>query len=178
MSILLGALLIFSLRVVDVSIGTVRVLFVMRGKKWVAAGLGVLEAGVFITAMTQVFKDMSPPKMVGYAAGYAVGILVGISVEQWIAAGQVMLRVISMTHPHELRDRLRREGFGVTAVRGEGRQAEVLILFVVIQRKHTEKVLELIKSIDVNSFVTIDAITEAIGGYIPWSSPSPFAIKK
>ena len=117
--------------------------------------------------------------MVGYAAGYAVGILVGISVEQWIAAGQVMLRVISKTHPQVLRDTLRNDGFGVTAVRGEGRQAEVLILFVVIQRKHTDKVLTLIKSVDAAAFVTIDSITEAIGDYIrPWASPSALSMKK
>jgi uncharacterized protein YebE (UPF0316 family) len=179
MSIFLAALLIFGLRVTDVSIGTLRMLFVMRGMKWVAAGLGLVESAIFITAMSQVMRDMSPPKMIGYAAGYAVGILVGITIEQWIAAGQVMIRVISKSHAELLRDTLRAEGFGVTAVRGEGREDQVLILFVVCKRRRTEPLLRIIRTIDKEAFVTIDSISLAIGGYMRQGAmTSALALKK
>lgn len=179
MSILLGALLIFVLRVVDVSIGTLRVLFVMRGKKWIAACLGLCESAIFITAMSKVVRDLTTPKMFGYAAGYAAGILVGISIEQWIAAGQVQVRIVSRANASTLRDRLRDAGFGVTAVRGEGRDDEVLILFVVCLRKRTQAVLDMVKEVDAHAFVTIDAINQAIGGYVRSSAlASPMALKK
>lgn len=174
-----GALIIFCLRVLDVSIGTLRVLFVMRGKKWVAAGLGLCESGIFITAMAQVVKDMSPMKMVGYAMGYAAGILVGITIEQWIAAGQVTVRVVSRTKSVELRDRLRAEGYGLTSVRGEGREQEVHILFIVSQRKSTDTILRLVDEVDPQAFVTVDAISQAIGGYMrPGALQSAMAVKK
>lgn len=172
MEVFLGALFIFMLRVVDVSIGTLRVLFVMRGKKWVAAGLGLFESAILITAMSQVIKNLNTPKIVGYAAGYAAGILVGISIEQWIAAGQVMVRVISKERATALRDRLFAEGFGVTTVRGEGREAEVLVLFIVSQRRRTDAMLKTIRDMDPHAFVTIDAINLAIGGYMRSSAMS------
>ena len=178
-AMLLGALIIFCLRVIDVSIGTVRVLFVMRGKKWVAAGLGLCESAIFITAMAQVVRDMTPVKMIGYAMGYAAGILVGITIEQWIAAGQVMVRVVSGTKSVELRDRLWKEGYGLTAVRGEGREQEVHILFIVSQRKSTTMLLKLINEVDPHAFVTVDAVSQAIGGYMrPGALQSAMGMKK
>ena len=179
MAIFLGALFIFCLRVIDVSVGTLRMLFVMRGMKWVAASLGLVESAIFITAMAKVMQDLTAPKMIGYAAGYAGGILVGISIEQWIAAGQVMARVISKSHAEQLRDTLRAAGFGVTAVRGEGRADEVLILFVVCERKRTEPLLRLVREVDKEAFVTIDSISLAIGGYMRQGAmTSALALKK
>ena len=179
MAILLSALFIFCLRVIDVSIGTLRVLFVMRGSKWAAAALGLVEASIFILAISHVMKDLSGPKMIAYAAGYSCGILVGISIEQWIAAGQVMVRVISKSHAEPLRDRLRAEGFGVTTVRGEGRDHEVMILFIVSARKRTQSLLKIAHEVDPQAFVTIDSISMAIGGYMRQGAmSSAMAVKK
>ena len=179
MSILLGALFIFSLRVIDVSIGTLRVLYVMRGHKWIAAGLGLVESAIFITAMSQVVANLNAPKMIGYAAGYAAGILVGISIEQWIAAGHVLARIISRSEATVLRDRLFSEGYGVTAVRGEGHEADVQILFIVSPRRRTDALAKTVKSVDPQAFVTIDAISQAIGGYLrPSALAGRLSLKK
>jgi len=114
--LLLGALKIFLLRVGDVSIGTVRVLFSMRGKRWVAAGLGLFESGIFVTAIASVFKDLNsnPWKMLGYAAGFAAGTFLGISIEQWIGSGTIMARILTRLAPEALTDVLRAQEFGVT----------------------------------------------------------------
>jgi uncharacterized protein YebE (UPF0316 family) len=176
---LLGALAIFSLRVIDVSLGTVRSLFTIRGQRAVAAGLGLIESGVFIFAVSRVIGSagQNPWKMLGYACGFATGTVLGITIERWIASGTVLLRVISPKHAVRMRATLLNEGFGVTAVRGEGREGEVVILFVVAKRKRGKTALRLVNEIDPDSFVTVEPVSQAIGGYIPLS-PEAASVKK
>lgn len=161
-------LLVFVLRITDVSIGTLRVLYTVKGRRVVAAGLGLMEAGVFIFAISRVFKHLDNPLgMLGYASGFAVGTLLGITVEKWIASGSVMLRVISRDQSAAILADLRKRRFGVTSVRGEGRNGPVLILFVVIQRKRVAESLRLVDQLDPEAFVTIEPIGEARGGFLP-----------
>ena len=89
MEYLLPALMIFGLRVCDVSIGTLRMLYAIRGRRYLASGLGLLESGIFIFAISSALKDAAsnPLLMVGYATGFAVGTFAGTSLEAWIASG-------------------------------------------------------------------------------------------
>jgi uncharacterized protein YebE (UPF0316 family) len=172
------ALLIFVLRILDVSIGTLRVLYMVRSRRLVAAALGMLEAGVFIVAIASVFKHVdSPLSMLGYAAGFAVGTVVGITVERWIASGSILLRVISREKSAEILAAMREKSFGVTAVRGEGRDGPVLILFLVTKRKRAAQAMKLIDEMDSDAFVTVESVSEARGGYLP-VFPGPAAVRK
>jgi uncharacterized protein YebE (UPF0316 family) len=164
----LTALLIFGLRIVDVSIGTVRVIYTIRGVRMVSFILGVLESGVWIFAITRLIKLVDNPlSMVAWALGFGAGTAVGIAIEQWIASGLVLVRVISRNHAIRLRASLIEEGYGVTAIRGQGRDQEVLILFVVARRKMRPQMIRTIQSIDPEAFITIDSIAQAIGGVLP-----------
>lgn len=174
----LGALVVFLLRICDVSVGTLRMLSVVRGRKWAAAGLGVLESGIFIVAISTVFSNLdSPLSMIGYAMGFATGTLVGMTLEEWIGTGEVLMRVISRTHSEQVRRRVLDEGFGLTAVRGEGHRAEVTILFIVCPRRRGEQLLQLVRQIDPDAFVTSDPVTRAAGGYLP-HAPAPAGVRK
>jgi uncharacterized protein YebE (UPF0316 family) len=178
MAPILGALLVFVLRVTDVSIGTLRVLYTVRGRRLLAAGLGAVEAGVFIVAIGRVLSDLSEPlKMVGYALGFAAGTALGVTVESWIASGFILARVISRRKSAEVLEALRQGQFGVTAVRGQGREGDVLILFVVARRKRGRQMLGLIQQIDRQAFVTIDSIATSLGGYLPYV-PTPTSVRK
>src|SRR5436305_850946 len=140
--LLLGALKIFALRVLDVSIGTVRVLFAMNGRRWVAAGLGLIESGIFVVAIAGVFSDLHNPwKMAGYAAGFATGTFLGISIEQWIGSGTIMARILSRTATAALSTALRERGFGVTVLSGEGRAGEIHVLLILAPRRRTHELL-------------------------------------
>jgi len=165
---LIGAALIFGLRIIDVSIGTIRTMFTVRGRMWVSAPLAFVEGSIFIFAISRVLADagQDPIKMVGYALGFAAGTIVGITVEGWIASGTILVRVISPNHAVRLRAMLLNEGFGVTAVRGEGRDGEVVILFVVAPRRRRKMVVSLVQRIDPDCFVTIEPIAHAIGGHL------------
>lgn len=165
---LLGALLIFGLRICDVSIGTIRVIYMIRGNRLVAASLGFVEAGIFIFAITRILGQVNDPiRMIGYAAGFATGTLVGMTLEKWIASGYLLTRVILREKRFDLVQRLREEDFGTTIVRGEGQGGEVFILFIVSTRKRGPQVLSIVQEIEPKAFITIDPIQQAFGGYLP-----------
>jgi uncharacterized protein YebE (UPF0316 family) len=166
--ILLGALIVFLLRVTDVSIGSMRVIYMVRGQRLVASLLGFLESGIFIIAISQVLRPpLAWPKMVGYACGFAAGTALGVTIERWIAAGYLMIRIISRAKFDELRERLMSAGFGVTALTGEGREGPRQIHFIVAQRRRGDELLRIVQEVDPQAFVTIDPVSRAIGGHIP-----------
>jgi len=170
---LLIALGVFCLRVTDVSIGTVRVLFTIRGMRVVSMCLGFLESGVFIFAVSRVLGgERHPLTMIAYALGFATGTFVGITLEQWIASGSVLVRIISRNHAIRLKELLASEGFGVTAIAGQGHDGNVLVLFVVAARRKKNLVLKNVQGIDPDAFITVEPVSQAIGGY-PFSAPVP-----
>ncbi len=173
----LTALLIFSLRIIDVSIGTVRVIYTIRGQKLLSAALGAIESGIWIFAISRAFSAVDHPlSMIAWAMGFATGTYVGIALEQWIGTGSVLVRVISRSHALRLRELLHNSGFGVTAVQGQGRDGNVLVIFVVTPRKRGKDLLRLINGIDPEAFVTLEPVAKAIGGYLP--APSAAAVRK
>jgi uncharacterized protein YebE (UPF0316 family) len=180
MSTVLIALGIFGLRILDVSIGTVRVIYTIRGQRLLSAILGVVESGIWIVAISSALKyaQSSRLSMVAWALGFATGTVVGISLEQWIGTGWVMMRAISQHKAGELRDTLLGRGFGVTTVNGEGRSGRVLILFVVAPRKRGKEMLAAVQSIDEDAFITIEPLSQAIGGYVPRMAAAPSAMRK
>ena len=170
---LLLALSIFCLRVTDVSIGTVRVIFTIRGARFISMLLGFVESSVFIFAVSRVLTgERTPLTMIGYACGFATGTFVGITLEQWIASGNVLVRIISRNHAIRLKELLASEGFGVTAMQAQGHDGDVLILFVVAARRKKKLVLENVQRIDPDAFITVEPVSQAIGGY-PFVVPVP-----
>ena len=166
MSIYLGALLIFCLRIGDVSAGTLRVIFLVNGRRGPAALLAFCESAIWVIAISRVFSHLDHwQNMVGYATGYACGTMVGITLDQFIGIGQSVVRVFTRdTHLH-LRDRLASEGFGVTLFRGEGVNGPVQELIIVIQRRRRKELVRHVKAIDPTAFVTFEAAAATYGGY-------------
>ena len=176
MDVLLASFLIFALRVTDVSLGTVRHLYAIRGRRGIAAGLGLVESLIFIFALSQVMRNLdSVWKMLAYAAGFATGNFMGITIERWIASGTILARIVCKNAV--LVAALREAGFGVTATHGEGKEGDVALLFVVAPRKREGELLNVIEKIDPDAFVTMDAVSHAQGGYLRYS-PSPTTVRK
>jgi uncharacterized protein YebE (UPF0316 family) len=163
---LMVALLIFSLRVVNMSISTLRIMLVMRGNKWITWVLSFAEASIFILALTYVMQDLNNwLYIVAYAAGFATGNVVGMWFEGRLAIGYVHMRIISMTQGKELAGILRNEGYAVTELPGRGRDGEVSLLIVSIRRKHEKKVREIAEKIDVDAFITSEDLHPISRGY-------------
>ena len=173
MDVILGALLIFFLRILDVSVGTLRVMYMVRGDRRKAVPLAFFESLVWVFAISRIMKEVdNTANMLAFAAGFAAGTLVGMTLERWIASGFVLMRVISDVGKERLAGEVRAAGFGVTVVNGEGREGEQEILFIVALRRRAQELLELIRRVDDGAFVTVDPVNKAMGGYLPATASS------
>jgi uncharacterized protein YebE (UPF0316 family) len=141
-----------------VSIGTIRIVFLVQGRRWLAGALGLVQSFVFIFAVAQVLKDLDDPiRMVGYALGFAAGTVLGSTIERWIGMGQAIVRVIAPFDTPQVAPSLRAAGFGVTVLNAEGLQGPVRLTFVVVPRRRTTHALDLIRSSNPAAFVTIES---------------------
>jgi uncharacterized protein YebE (UPF0316 family) len=162
-----GALVIFGLRIIDVSCDTMRVIFAIRGKRAIAAFLGFVQALVWIFAVGNAVKHLdSILHVLGYAGGYAMGTYIGVTLEQMIAYGVATVRIVSKYAGVEIAEALRESGYGVTEFAGFGRDGSVEILNSVVQRRHIDEVLGIITSHDKEAFVTVEEPKVLRGGMI------------
>lgn len=161
-ALLLNALMIFSLRILDVSFGTLRIGMIVRGRRGWAAILSFFESLIWLTAAAQVLSHLeSPIQFVAYAGGYATDTLVGSLIEQWLAVGKVVLRAFVPLNAPDVAGALRAAGYYVTVLNGSGRDGDVRVLFSVIPRKQSPQVLKLIEDIYPKAFVTIEEVSTA-----------------
>ncbi len=158
MSILLATLFIFSLRVVDQSLGTMRALYVNKGKPYHAALLGFLESVIWILAISQVIKDIDDPLLVvAYSAGFAAGTILGSYIERSIGIGNLVVRVFASVESPSVAQPLRDEGYGVTVINGEGKDGGVRIYWCIIPRRKLKSVLKLISEVNPDAYITTDS---------------------
>lgn len=154
------ALLIFALRVVDVSIGTLRIVMLVRGRRWTAGALGFFESLTWVLAAGLVLSNLdSPFKVVAFALGFATGTILGSTIEKKLALGQAILRIVTSIDEPSVSQPLRDAGFGVTEVNGEGLKGEVRIAFSVVRRREAREVLAMIQATNPKAFVTLENVT-------------------
>lgn len=159
-------LLIFVLRVTDVSMGTVRTIMIMRGmRKW-AALLGFVEVTIWVVAISQVLTNLdSVWTILGYSGGFATGTLFGMWLEDKLALGNVDVHVISRSKGVEIAQNLRKAGYGVTELPAYGQSGPVSLIDIVVPRKQSADVLRLVSAIDPAGFVTVDDTRQVVHGY-------------
>ena len=156
LDVILGALLIMGMRVMDVSLGTMRMILVVQGKKYHAAITGFFEVLIWIFAMRYIVQHMDNEiNLIGYATGFALGNIIGIQLEQKLAIGYVQLNIISKYFSDKIADKLRRSRFGVTLIPGEGGSGGMSILIAIIRRKDMKNAIKLIEEIDNEAFITV-----------------------
>jgi len=152
-----GPLVIFLLRIVDVSLATLRMLMIMRGRKLLAPLIGSVEVLVWIFAVGNAIRHLdSPLHLLGYAAGFAAGNWVGLKVEEKLALGTASVRVLSRHGGVEIAEALRERGFGVTEFAGYGREGTVEMVYAVVRRRDLRSVYEQIRIWDPDAFVTVE----------------------
>jgi uncharacterized protein YebE (UPF0316 family) len=155
----LTAGLIFLLRVADMSLDTLRMLTVMRGRKPIVWILGFCQSAIFVLAITSVLKDLNNILNVfGYAAGFATGNVVGMWIEERLAIGHVQLSIVSPTLGTAIAESLRQAGYAVTEIPARGRDGMVSLLSCSVLRKNVDRVHELVRSVDPTAFVTSEDV--------------------
>lgn len=159
-------LLIFLSRILDQSIGTMRLIFVSKGFRHIGPILGFFEVIIWLLAITQVLKHLyNPMCYIAYGGGFAMGNYLGIRLEERLSIGNVLIRIIPKVDTSALISRLRDEGFGVTAADAEGVMGPVKIVFTIIKRKNAPKVVSIINEYNPNAFYTIEEIKAVKDGY-------------
>jgi uncharacterized protein YebE (UPF0316 family) len=167
-------LIVFLARLADVTLGTIRIIFISRGKKYLAPLLGFLEVFIWITVVSQIVRGaQSIVAYLAYAAGFAVGNYLGMMVEEKLAIGTLVVRVILPKDGALLLERLRNEGYGATYVDGQGASGPVMLIYTVVMRKELPRVINLIQEVYPKAFFTVEELRTAQQGIFPVRSSSP-----
>jgi uncharacterized protein YebE (UPF0316 family) len=165
-------LIIFFARVCDVTLGTIRIIFISRGMRKYAPFLGFFEVLIWIVVIGQLVQHLSSvTAYIGYAAGFATGNFFGMWLENRLAIGTYMLRIMASEDTSELLKKIHAAGFGVTQVDGYGSIGPVKLVYTVVQRKHVNLVSSIIHEYVPNAFITIEEIRSAEKGIFPVISP-------
>ncbi len=152
-------ILIFCSRIIDVSIGTMRVIFITKGYRLLAPFCGFFEVLIWLVAVTQIMQNLSQPfYYIAYAGGFAAGNFVGMYIESRMALGVVLVRVITRNSASELIEYLKTQNFGVTVLDAEGLFGKVKILFTVVKRAEVPNVVAVIKKFNPHAFYTIEDV--------------------
>lgn len=151
--------LIFTARILDVSLGTVRIIFVSKGYKRLAPFIGFFEVLIWILAISRVMQNLDNwVCYVAYAGGFAMGNYVGMIIDEKLALGYELVRIITKTEADKLVKVLRDEGYGTTQVKASGSEGEVAVIYVIINRKKQKPVIELIRKFNPKALYTIEDI--------------------
>ena len=170
-SLVLLPLLICCSRVIDVSLGTLRIIFVSKGFRVLAPIMGFFEVLIWIVVISQVMQNLtSVVNYFAYALGFALGSFVGMTIERRLSLGMVVIRVITAKDAHALITFMRDAGYGVTVLNAEGSSGRVNIVFTVIKRTDVETVVNHIKHFSPKAFYTVEDIQSVTEGVFPVST--------
>ncbi|MDD4092385.1 MAG: DUF2179 domain-containing protein [Smithellaceae bacterium] len=160
--------LIFLARICDVTLDTLRIIYVGRGMKFLAPVIGFVEVLIWLVAITQIFKNLSNPACyVAYAGGFAMGNYIGILLEEKMAIGTVVIRIITQKDAEALICRLKENRYGVTNVDAQGAMGQVKIIFTIVKRKDIDSVLEIVRGCNPLAFYTIEDVRSVRKGVFP-----------
>lgn len=161
-------IIIIVARMIDVSMGTFRIILVSKGFRLYASVLGFLEILLWITVVGQIMGNMNNfIYYISYALGFSFGTSIGMYIEKKISLGMVIVRIITKYEATELLEYLRAKDFDATCTDGYGKYGQVKILFMVIKRHDLDNLIALIKKFNPNAFYTVEDLRYVSGGVIP-----------
>lgn len=157
-AILVG-LLVFLARVADVTLATMRIVFISRGRKILAPLLGFFEMLIWLFALQQVISHLdNVVYYVLFAGGFASGTFVGLYVESKLALGARMIRIVTRSEAGELIKALHDAGHGATTVEAEGSEGPVNVIFSVVRRKDLADLIPLVHRHNPRAFYSIEDV--------------------
>ena len=168
------ALLIFIAETSVVTLDTVRIIFVGRGMRMLSAATGFVVVCIWLFAIGQIMKNLGSWECyVAYALGYTLGNYLGVSIEELLALGAQMIRIITNKDATPLLRKLREANHGVTSIPASGGNGPVHVIFTIVQRKHQAAVLKLIHEFDPQTFYTVEDLRKQVAGVSPDRSSRP-----
>ncbi len=161
-------MLIFVARMLDVSLGTVRIIFVSRGLKFLAPLVGFFEVIIWLLAIRVIIQNLNNVACyIAYGAGFAMGTFIGLQIEKKIAIGNSLVRIITQKDATELIEHLREKDYGVTSINAQGVKGKVHVIYVIIRRHDIVNVAGIISEFNPQAFYTIEDIRLVSKGIFP-----------
>lgn len=162
-------ILIFCARIVDVSVGTLRIVFLSRGLKLLAPICGFFEVLIWLVAIGYVMQNLDHwYNLIAYALGFAVGNYVGLQIEEGLAMGFLSVWIVTTQDAQGLLNKLDREHFGTTVVGARGTRGKVRIIIAIIRRKQLPKLVRMVRKSNPQAFLTVQDIRAVRGGVFPY----------
>lgn len=155
-------------KIAEVSLTTLRMVFVGRGEKHYASVIGFVEVIIWLNVASVVLVNINenPAKMVTYALGFALGSFVGLTIEEKIGLGYANIQIITdQVNGLSLATSIRELGRAVTVLEGEGKDSKNLILTTFVKRKDRDTILSMLKAKEVNGLITVTETQKIYGGF-------------
>jgi len=167
-SLIILPILIFLARAVDVTLGTLRIVFISQGRKKLAPIVGFFEMLIWLLAIGQIFSDLTNfVYYIAYAGGFAMGNYVGLLLENKISLGLLSLQLIIKDNPEILINTLKEQGYGLTTMTAEGVKGFVKLVVLIIKRKNLRKILTIIRNTNPKVFISVEQVQSVRGGNFP-----------
>ncbi len=166
-------IMVFFARVTDVTLGTLRIIFISRGKRNLAPLLGFVEVFIWITIVSQIVSHAhNLLAYLAYAAGFASGAFVGMYIENRLAIGTQVILTIVQDNAKTLTDNLHSAGYGVTCVDGQGANGLVKLIYTIVPRRNLEEVLSIIHQTHPHAFLSVQDVRSTQEGIFPIATPA------
>ena len=161
---------IFFTRILDVTIGTIRIIALSKGMKNIAPILGFFEVLIWILVIGKIMQNVTDIYCyIAYAAGFAAGNYIGMKIEEKVALGYIVLRIITGKPAFELIEKLNEKGFGATYIDAHGTQGKVNIVYSIIRRNSVNEIVGYIKTFNPKAFYTFEDVKSVSYGTFPRS---------
>jgi uncharacterized protein YebE (UPF0316 family) len=165
--------LIFLARIFDCSIGTMRIIFIGRGHRFIAPFLGFFEVLIWLLAIRQIMLNLTNPfYYFAYAFGFAMGTFVGMYIEERLAMGTNLIRIVTSGEASALIEHLKSEDYGVTSVNAQGARGGVSLIYTIFKRSDLDHVIEIVNRYNPRAFYTIEDVRFAREGIFRESETS------
>lgn len=159
---------IFVARIFDVTLGTVRIVMISKGQKFIAPILGFFEILIWLLAISRIFENLDNwTCYLGYALGYATGNYFGLKIEEKLAMGIVKIQIITRKEASALINNLKQAGYGITHHQAHGATENVSIIYSVIKRSEIQKVEEIVKTTNPKAFYSVEDVKSVSHGVFP-----------
>jgi len=169
-------LIIFISRVCDVSLGTLRHVFISKGFRRIVPLLGFFEVLIWIVVVAQVMKNLNNVACyLAWAGGFATGTYVGLLIEERLALGLQVIRIITNQDFNHLLDALKNENHGITIVDAQGAVGPVKMIFTIVKRKNVQHIVKIIQTHNPSAFYSIEDIKNANQGVFTENSKKGFS---
>jgi len=165
-------ILIFLARILDVSLGTLRIILVSRGNRATASILGFFEVFIWLLAISQIIQNLTDiENYIAYAAGFAAGTYIGMTIERRLAIGKLMVRIIIPREHSDLIVYLIAQNYKITYLDAEGTLGHRTIIFMIVRRSSLKKLIKIIKEYSPKAFYTVEDVRMVRDPDITHTSP-------